>query len=122
MINFDLIFILLLIIQGRGTIRNKRVIFDTLGQVILWSRRACLTGAAPARLWAASATCWCLGMASGRDNEYRRFVTPIGISYCSYLVHICPFSPRICPFSPRNYPPSHCEIRGIISSGIKIQP
>ena len=80
MINFDLIFILLLIIQGRGTIRNKRVIFDALRQVILWPRGAGLTGAAPARLWAASATCWCLGTASGRNNEYRRFVTPsIGI-------------------------------------------
>ena len=85
MINFDLIFILLLIIQGRGTIRNKRVIFDTLRQVIFWPRRAGLMGAAPARQWAASATCWCLGTASGRDNEYRR-LCPIGISHCSYLV------------------------------------
>ena len=114
MINFDLIFILLLIIQGRGTIRNKRVIFDALRQVIFWPRRAGLTGAAPARQWAASATCWCLGTASGRVTEYRRcqmchslpLCHPIGISYCSYLVHICPFSPRICPFSPRNYAPS----------------
>ena len=80
MINFDLIFILLLIIQGRGTIRNKRVIFDALRQVILWPRGAGLTGAAPASQWVASATGWCLGMASGRDTEYRRCVTPsIGI-------------------------------------------
>ena len=105
MINFDLIFILLLIIQGRGTIRNKSVIFDTLRQVIFWPRRAGLTGAAPARQWAASATCWCLGMASGRDNEYRRCVIAIVSPHSHSHRHILLllFGPYL-PFLSKNLP------------------